>query len=64
MNKETQCARILKLLKSKGEATNIELSRVCFRYSARIHDLRREGHSIVSVHDKGSRWRFVYKGDQ
>jgi len=63
MDKDTQTAKILRLLKAHGTVTNIELSRICFRYSARIHELRREGHNITSVHDKGSVWRFVYNED-
>lgn len=61
-NKDSQAARILKLLKSKGQATNRELNRIAFRYSARVADLRREGHNIVSVREKDGLWRFVYKG--
>ncbi len=58
----TQTARILRLLKSKRSVTNRELNRICFRYGARIHELRQEGHKIVSVHVKDGLWRFVYKG--
>lgn len=59
---ETQTAKILRLLKQRKQVTNYELSRICFRYSARILELRNEGHIIVSVHDRGTKWRFVYKG--
>ena len=58
----TRTARILKTLKTNGSATNRELNRICYRYGARIHDLRREGHVITSVHEKDGLWRFVYKG--
>lgn len=58
----TQTARILKLLKTNGSATNRELNRICFRYGARIHDLRREGWEITSVREKDGLWRFVLKG--
>ena len=60
MTKESQTAKILKRLK-QGEATNTELNRIAFRYSARIHDLRKEGHTIVAEHVKESLWRFVLK---
>lgn len=59
--KESQAARILKLLKANGEATNKELNRICFRYAARIHELRKEGHNILAVHEKDSLWRFILK---
>lgn len=62
MSKESQTAKILKLLKEKGNATNIELNKICYRYSARIADLRKEGHNIITVHEKGSIWRF-YLGE-
>lgn len=61
--KESQTARILRLLKEKGELTNRELNRICYRYAARIHELRNEGHNIVSVHEKDSLWRYILKGE-
>lgn len=64
MEKLTQTAKILKLLKKNGEATNYELSIICLRYSARIKDLRDEGHIIITEHVKGSKWRFVYKEEE
>jgi hypothetical protein len=64
MDKLTQTAKILKLLKENGSATNLELNKLCFRYGARIFDLRKEGHDILSVHEKDSKWRFIYKGEK
>lgn len=58
----TQTARILKLLKANGSATNRELNRIAYRYSARIADLRVEGWDILSVRDKDGLWRFVLRG--
>ena len=63
MSKESQTAKILKLLKEKGSATNVELNKICYRFSARIHELRQEGYNIISVHEKGSIWRF-YLGEE
>jgi len=60
--KLTQTARILNLLKANGEATNAQLNKICFRYSARLKDLRDEGHDILSIKEKDGLWRFVYKG--
>lgn len=57
-------ARILKLLKGQGRATNVELNRITFRYGARIYDLRREGHIIVTNRLSAGLWLFVYKGER
>lgn len=56
---ESQTARILRLLKKHGDLTNRDLNRIAYRYSARILELRNEGHKIVSVHEKDSLWRYV-----
>lgn len=59
----TQAGRILRLLKQQGEATNVELNRICFRYAARIAELRHDGHVIVTVRENNhGLFRFVYKG--
>lgn len=57
---QSQTARILRMFKERGELTNRELNLVCYRYGARIHELRREGHKIISLHEKDSLWRFIY----
>lgn len=62
-SKESQAARILRLLKKKGTVTNRELNRICFRYGARIWELRREGHTIVSNKVRGGLWEFTYMPD-
>lgn len=61
-SKEKQTAKILKLLKSKGQATNHELERICYRYGARVYDLRTEGWIIVTEHVKGPTYRYILKG--
>ena len=54
----TQCDKILERLQ-QGSVTNIELNRdICFRYGARIMDLREQGYNIKSKHIKGSIWEF------
>ena len=59
----SQTARILKLLqKRKTGVLNTELNEVCFRYGARIHDLRSEGWVIVSQPESRSLWRFTLTG--
>jgi len=57
-DKYTQSAKILSLLKKQGSATNTQLNKICFRYGARIFDLRKEGHNILSVQEKKGLWRF------
>ena len=64
MDKDTQTAKIIRLLKANGKATNKELNRICFRYGARIYDLRKKGHIIKSNHIKDSLWEFVYFGKE
>lgn len=44
----TQRDKILALLR-QGSVTNFELADICIRYSARIHELRKEGHEIETV---------------
>jgi hypothetical protein len=58
----SQTHRILKLLKAKGSVTNIELNRVCFRYGARLLELRREGHDILTVQEARGKFRYFYRG--
>ena len=58
----TQRFKILALLQTKGSATNIELNRICYRYSARLHELRQEGHQIATVGGKDRIFTYVYRG--
>jgi Helix-turn-helix domain len=48
MNKPTQRDRIFNRLKW-GAATNVQLNRICFRYGARIFELRRAGWPIETI---------------
>lgn len=48
---ESQCSRILKLLRSRGQrgATTVELLNLHIpRYGARVADLRRDGYNILT----------------
>lgn len=58
MRKPTQAERILALLEERDSVTNLELNRICFRYGARIHDLREDGHNITSKRLKQGVWEF------
>ena len=62
MTGTSQTGRILKLLKRKGSVTNVELNKVCFRYAARLHELRREGHDILTIYEKPGVYRYFYRG--
>ena len=42
--------RILDLMAREQGATNWELNKIAFRYSAYIHTLRKDGHQIETVY--------------
>jgi hypothetical protein len=58
----TQKDKILNLLRDKKTVTNYELNDICFRYGARLLDLRNDGYVITSKHIKDSLWEFTYEG--
>jgi hypothetical protein len=51
-------------LKTNGSATNRELNRICFRYSARLYELRREKHVILTERITENVFRYTYKGEE
>lgn len=55
--------KILDLLDSKGAqgATNRELNNICFRYGARIQELRKDGVEIVTRQVKKGLFKFYLK---
>jgi hypothetical protein len=57
----TQADRILDKLEAAGDqgVLNIDLMPIAWRYSARIADLRKDGHRIRSTHVKNAVWRFT-----
>lgn len=61
--RESKKSRILSALMASGVAgvLNTELNKISFRYSACIHELRKEGHRITSQPDSidGTLWRFT-----
>lgn len=62
MNHQEQ---ILALLIARGPqgVTNVEFNRdVCFRYGARIYELRQQGYLIETVRFGEGLFRFVYRG--
>lgn len=56
--KLTQTKQILNLLKKRRYVTNIELNKICYRYSARIHELRSEGWDIEKDQIKKGVFRY------
>lgn len=60
-NSGGQRAAILGLLRERGEsgATNVEMVRLCLRYTGRIHELRKQGCAIRAEAEGGGVWRFV-----
>lgn len=59
----SQRMRILNRLK-EGELTTRELARIAFDYTARVSELRKDGHKIVSIYEKPGVWRYVYLGKE
>lgn len=62
--KLSQTARILKLFKAKHRATNNQLNKICYRYSARIAELRSEGHQILTERVKDGLFVYTYLGHE
>jgi hypothetical protein len=54
--------RVLKFLQDRGTCTNVELNAVCFRYGARILELRAAGHDIRTGAKSGGVVRYDYLG--
>jgi hypothetical protein len=60
----SKIARVLRKLKEEGTVTNAELNKICFRYSAYIHLLRKEGHYITTRQVTSSGlYEFIYHGE-
>ena len=57
----TQTGKILKLLQKKQHVTNLELNRICFRYGARIHELR-DQYQIECEYIKPGVFEYTYFG--
>lgn len=57
-------ARVLAALVEAGErgVTNDALNGICFRYGARIKELRDDGHCIDKAHVAGGVYRYTYGG--
>jgi hypothetical protein len=62
MSTESQTKRILDLFKKEKSVTNAQLNTICFRYGARIHELRNDGYIIVTNRLGKGLFSFHYKG--
>lgn len=58
--RRTSKQRVLEAL-TAGPKTNVELNEICYRYGARIHELRRAGHQIEGPTRTGHRGVFTYE---
>lgn len=59
--RDTAKSRVLAALMT-GPKSSAELNRVCYRYSGRIMELRREGWPIASERGEGSLWTYTLTG--
>lgn len=64
MTKMTQCKKILEFMRGNGQITQRDaISLGCYRLSARIFDLKREGYKItkenLSVQNADGTWSLV-----
>lgn len=61
--KLSQTERILRLLRSRSSfgASNRELNTICYRFSARIHELRSNHYIIDTIRDSAGQFRFILK---
>lgn len=61
--KQSQKEKIYNLLSQAGNVgvSNYDLNNICFRYGARIQELRQEGYNIESKKVVGSMWKFILK---
>lgn len=64
-DKESQAKQILKVLKSRGKITNVDMfGMYIMRGSERIRELKKDGYRIVSYHVGGTLWEYRYTGHE
>lgn len=61
---QSKYLRVLHALKERGSMTNGELNRITCRYSARIAELRHDGHDILTERVSPGLFRYTYMGHQ
>lgn len=62
--KKNQKTRILEHLKANREVTNIDLNKICYRYGARINELRKDGWNIQREYWRPGIHRYWLVGDR
>lgn len=62
--RKSQTVRILELLTSGKEVTNIDLQKIAFNYTMRISELRKEGHVILATYEKPGVFSYAYLGQK
>jgi hypothetical protein len=60
--RENSRDQILALLQAQRIVTNLELNQVCFRYGARLKELRDQGYDIVTGEKRGGVVTYQYRG--
>ena len=60
--RKSQSARILDVLASGKDVTNIDLQRIAFNYTMRVSELRKEGHVIIASYERPGVFSYTYLG--
>lgn len=60
--RKSHYSMILNLFQDKHEVTNLDLAKITFRYSARLGELRKDGHKILAQYERPGVWRYSYLG--
>lgn len=62
--RKSQYDRMLELFEREGSLTNLDLARICFRYSARVGELRKKYKIPPAEYVKPGVYLYVYKGQK
>jgi hypothetical protein len=54
--------QVLAVLQAKRIVTNVELNAICYRFGARLKELRDQGYDIVTGEKKGGVVTYHFKG--
>jgi hypothetical protein len=54
--------RVLAVLQAKQIVTNVELNAICYRFGARILELRSQGYDIVTGEKRGGVVTYEFRG--
>ena len=62
MKTMSKTQQVLARLRQDRVVSNVELNKICFRYSDQIFRLRREGYIIGKEHVKDYQWNYIFNG--